>query len=39
MCWMGRRRRMTELERRALLGDREAQEECARKGILLQCPF
>ena len=30
---------MTELERRAMLGDRQAQEECTRKGILLPCPF
>lgn len=30
---------MTELERRALLGDRKAQEECTRHGILLPCPF
>lgn len=30
---------MTELERRALLGDREAQEECTRQGIMLPCPF
>lgn len=30
---------MTELERRALLGDRKAQEECTRRGILLPCPF
>ena len=30
---------MTELERRALLGDREAQKECTEKGILLPCPF
>lgn len=30
---------MTELERRALLGDRKAQEECTRQGILLPCPF
>lgn len=30
---------MNELERRALLGDRQAQEECTRKGILLPCPF
>lgn len=30
---------MTELERRALLGDREAQEECTRRGIVLPCPF
>ena len=30
---------MIELERRALLGDRQAQEECTRQGILLPCPF
>lgn len=30
---------MTDLERRALLGDRQAQEECTRKGIVLPCPF
>lgn len=30
---------MTELERRALMGDREAQEECTRRGIVLPCPF
>lgn len=30
---------MTELERRALMGDREAQEECTRQGIVLNCPF
>lgn len=30
---------MTELERLALLGDRKAQKECARKGILLPCPL
>lgn len=30
---------MTELERRALLGDRKAQEECTRQGILLPCPL
>lgn len=30
---------MTELEWRALLGDRKAQEECTRQGILLPCPF
>ena len=30
---------MKELERLALLGDRRAQEECTRQGILLQCPF
>lgn len=29
---------MTDLERRALLGDREAQEECTRQGIVLPCP-
>lgn len=30
---------MTELERRALMGDREAQQECTRQGIVLRCPF
>jgi len=30
---------MTDLERHALLGDREAQEECTEKGIVLPCPF
>lgn len=30
---------MTELERRALLGDRQAQEECTRQGIVLACPM
>lgn len=30
---------MTDLERRALLGDREAQEECTRQGIVLPCPI
>ena len=30
---------MTDLERRALLGDRKAQEECTEKGIVLPCPF
>ena len=30
---------MTDLERRALLGDKQAQEECTRQGILLPCPF
>lgn len=29
---------MTNLERRALLGDREAQAECTAKGIVLPCP-
>lgn len=28
---------MTELERRALLGDQKAQEECTEKGIVLPC--
>lgn len=30
---------MTDLERRALLGDRKAQEECTRQGIVLPCPM
>ena len=30
---------MTNLERRALLGDREAQEECTRQGVVLPCPI
>lgn len=29
---------MTELERRALLGDKQAQKECTEKGIILPCP-
>ena len=29
---------MTELERRALMGDQEAQMECTKKGIVLACP-
>lgn len=29
---------MTALERRALLGDKAAQEECTRRGIALCCP-
>ena len=29
---------MTDLERRAMLGDRQAQEECTRQGIVLACP-
>lgn len=29
---------MTELERKALLGDPEAQRECTEKGIALPCP-
>lgn len=28
---------MTDLERRAPLGDREAQEECTRRGIVMPC--
>lgn len=28
---------MTELERRAMMGDRQAQEECTEKGIALPC--
>ena len=28
-----------ELIRRALMGDKEAQEECTAKGIVLPCPF
>lgn len=30
---------MTDLERRALLGDRQAQEECTEKRIVLGCPL
>lgn len=30
---------MIDLERRALLGNRRAQEECTRLGILLRCPW
>lgn len=30
---------MTDLERRALMGDKKAQEECTEKGILLPCPY
>lgn len=30
---------MTELERRAMLGDKDAQLECTEKGIVLPCPF
>ena len=29
---------MTDLERRALMGDKQAQEECTRQGIVLACP-
>lgn len=28
-----------ELIRRALMGDKQAQEECTKKGIALPCPF
>ena len=30
---------MTDLERRALLGDKQAQEECTQRGIVLACPL
>lgn len=30
---------MTDLERRALMGDKKAQEECTEKGIVLPCPL
>lgn len=30
---------MTDIERRALLGDPQAQEECTRRGIVLPCPI
>lgn len=30
---------MTNLERRALLGDAEAQKQCTKQGIVLPCPF
>lgn len=29
---------MTELERKALLGDQEAQKECTEQGIVISCP-
>lgn len=29
---------MNDLERRALMGDKQAQEECTRQGIVLACP-
>lgn len=29
---------MTELERKALMGDKKAQEECTRQGVVLPCP-
>lgn len=28
-----------ELVRRALMGDKKAQEDCTAKGIVLPCPF
>lgn len=30
--------KMNDIERRAILGDREAQRECTEKGIVLPCP-
>ena len=30
---------LKELKRRALLGDRQAQKECAKKGVMLTCPL
>lgn len=30
---------MKEIEIRALMGDREAQEECTRLGIAIPCPY
>lgn len=30
---------MTDLERRALMGDKKDQEECTEKGIALPCSF
>lgn len=30
---------MTELERKALLGDTEAQKQCTEQGIILPCPL
>ena len=30
---------MTDLERRAILGDQQAQDECTRRGIVLSCPL
>lgn len=29
---------MIDIQRRALLGDKQAQEECTRRGIVLACP-
>lgn len=31
--------KMTELEYRAFMGNKKAQEECTEKGIVLNCPF
>lgn len=30
---------MESVERRALMGDKKAQEECTQRGIALTCPF
>lgn len=30
---------MESIERRAMLGDQQAQEECTRRGIVLPCPM
>lgn len=30
---------MKEIERRALMGDKEAQKECTEQGIILPCPW
>lgn len=29
---------MTELERKSLMGDKEAQRVCTEKGVVLRCP-
>jgi hypothetical protein len=36
--WIKRGFHMTELERKALLGDKESQEKCTQQGIILKCP-
>lgn len=36
--WIRRGFHMTELERKALLGDKESQEKCTQQGIILKCP-
>lgn len=36
--WIRRGFYMTELERKALLGDKESQEKCTQQGIILKCP-